>query len=130
LIEVSKEKDWNSISAITTGMDDVYLYKLTDKTLGGKAIYFAWWDWWKKCPQPDNSKPEMDSVCLDKNRPTVTINVGKDIASIEITALVPKFDTGQEVEKTGYTNAFASRSEETKEGIAKIILGTKPVYVK
>ena len=40
------------------------------------------------------------------------------------------FDTGQETEKAGYANAFASRSEEVKGGIANIILETKPIFIE
>ena len=40
------------------------------------------------------------------------------------------FDTGQETEKAGYANAFASRSEKVKGGIANIILETKPIFIE
>mgnify|MGYP001572454800 CR=1 FL=1 len=106
---------------------DVSAYKIVN---GGKTSYFAWWDWWNKCPRPDSAKPEMDTACLNKNKPTVSITVGNGVANIKITEIVPMFDTGQETEKAGYANAFASRSEEVKGGIANIILETKPVYIE
>ncbi len=127
LIEVLKGSDWDNLEAITTGRDDVHLYKIVKD---GKTNYFAWWDWWNKCPRQDVSKPEMNTACIDKNKPTVSVSVGNAVSSVKATELVPDFDSGAKAEKAGYASSFRSGIESVKSGTATVKLGMKPVYVE
>ena len=108
-----KGSDWDNLEAITTGRDDVHLYKIVKD---GKTNYFAWWDWWNKCPRQDVSKPEMNTACIDKNKPTVSVSVGNAVSSVKATELVPDFDSGAKAEKAGYVKAFKSDIVSVKDG--------------
>lgn len=127
LIEILKGSDTSKIVLLETKKEDTYLYKIDN---GGETAYFAWWDWWNKCPRPDSSKPEMNTECVNKNKPTVFIDVGSDIYSVKITEIVPNFNSGKEAGRVGYSNAFKNMVKETKEGSVAITLGIKPVYIK
>lgn len=127
MIEILKGSDTNKIVLLETKKEDTYLYKIDN---GGETAYFAWWDWWNKCPRPDSSKPEMNTECVNKNKPTVFIDVGSDIYSVKITEIVPNFNSGKEAGRVGYSNAFKNMVKETKEVSVAITLGIKPVYIK
>lgn len=129
LIEIFKDSNLNKIEKISSNTNDIYVFKTTKNN--GKASYFAWWDWWNVCPRPDLKKKEMDTACINNNKPSVAINVGKNIARIRLTEIVPNQDTGNLVDKMNYKDIFTSSYEEVKEdGSVSIKLGTKPMYIE
>jgi len=126
LIEVSKGKDWSKIEALATGVNDVYSYKIVN---GGKTNYFTWWDWWNKCPRPNLAKPGMDTACINKYSPTLSIAVDDNTPEVKITEAIPDFATGQEVDNAGYAKAFKTYTISALNGKAEIPLGIVPLYV-
>lgn len=129
IAEILRGLDKSKIEAVATEEAGVYVFKGTNND--GKIAYFAWWDWWNKCPRPDFSKPEMDVACVNKNKPTVVINVGKNIKKIRSTEIVPNQDTGKLAYKMNYKDIFTSSYEDVKEdGKVAIRLGIKPIYIE
>lgn len=129
LIEILKDDGLNKIEKISSNANDVYVFKTTKNN--GKASYFAWWDWWNVCPRPDLKKKEMDTVCINSNKPSVIVSAGKNIARIRLTEIVPNQDAGELADKMNYKNIFTSSYEGVKEdGNVSIKLGTKPIYIE
>lgn len=129
LIEILKDGGLNKIEKILSKTNDVYVFKTIKNN--GRASYFAWWDWWSVCPRPDLKKKEMDTACVNNNKPSLIINAGKNIARIRLTELVPNQDSGKLADKMNYKDIFTSSHEDVKEdGSVAIRLGTKPVYIE
>lgn len=129
LIEILKDGGLNKIEKIPSETNDVYVFKTTKNN--GKENYFVWWDWWNKCPRPDFKKQEMDIICINSNKPSAIINVGKNITRIRTTEIVPNQDTGKLADKMNYKDIFTSSYEDVKEdGNVAIKLGTKPIYIE
>ena len=72
----------------------------------------------------------MNTACIDKNKPTVSVSVGNAVSSVKATEIVPDFDSGAKAEKAGYVKAFKSDIVSVKDGVTVISLGVKPVYIE
>lgn len=128
LIEILSGFNAKKIEPIAMVASNVSLYKLTEN---GKTIYFAWWDWWNKCPRPDSLKPKMNESCIERNGPTVSINVediGNTAKSVRVTEIVPdfNFNIGGKID----SDVLKSVNENIQYGIVSVRLGTKPVYIE
>jgi len=128
LIEILKDNDLNKVEQVSSATNDVYVFKTADNS--GKISYFAWWDWWGKCPRLIVSKPEMDIACINKSKPIVSISVGNNIANVKVTEIIPSQETGNLISKLKYENIFNYSLVSTEGGNAMIKLGTKPIYIE
>lgn len=129
LIDILADGGLNKIEKMSSETNDVYIFKITKNN--GKASYFAWWDWWNVCPRPDSKKQEMDIACINNNKPSAVINIGKGTTRIKVTEIVPNKDSGKLIGKMNYDDVFNSYYENVKEdGDVVVKLGTKPIYIE
>ncbi|NIA29626.1 MAG: T9SS type A sorting domain-containing protein [Actinobacteria bacterium] len=108
--------NWDSVQTLIDGTDNIYAYKFT-KTETGGPVYVAWWDWFD---DPGYSEGDTKVISLE---------VGS-MESVKITQVVPKAESGTELDENNYPAFFATELRPVENGRVTFTLSKNPVFVE